>query len=87
MPQTSTHSYTDAGGYYLTANLHIRSSWGFSVLLKDTSTLAEEESGLNLPIAKRLLYHWATIAPVCRAWVMLHQPLSLLVAHMEAGGT
>ena len=29
------------------ANLHIGSGWGFSVLLKDTLTLGEEESGLN----------------------------------------
>ena len=36
MPQTCTQSHTDSGGYH--ANLYIGKGWGFSVVLKDTST-------------------------------------------------
>ena len=31
------------------ANLHIRSGWGFSVVLQDTSTHGQEELGSTLP--------------------------------------
>lgn len=61
IPQTSTHSHTDAEATMQSANLHVGSSWGFSVVLKDTSTLGQEEPGSNPPIVERLIYHCTTV--------------------------
>ena len=53
MPQTSTHSYTDGRGYYLSCQPAHRERLGVQ-FLASTWTLSADESGSNLPNAKQL---------------------------------